>query len=210
MGMGSWNAKTSPGAKAYFDAHVEQVRRQGARPLGERPLLGRPRDPDSRRSSKVGLDRKAMRDYIADDRAQDHHRQDPLQGQREHRARRASVEPVAERRVRGGLAAEACATGADARPEAGLEVTPHRPHARTREPFDVADAWLELARLGPDHRRHLRAGRARPEPAVRADAHPEHRARRVPDARRLPHLVGAHRARASSPLRDAAGVVRCC
>jgi branched-chain amino acid transport system substrate-binding protein len=48
LGMGSWNAKTSAGAKAYFEAHTKQVRRQGARPLGQRPLLGRPGDSQRR------------------------------------------------------------------------------------------------------------------------------------------------------------------
>jgi branched-chain amino acid transport system substrate-binding protein len=33
LGMGSWNQKTSPGAKAYFDAHVKNSRRS--------PIAGR-------------------------------------------------------------------------------------------------------------------------------------------------------------------------
>ena len=41
MGMGSWNAKTSPGAKAYFDAHTK-VWRQRTRSLGQRSHMGRP------------------------------------------------------------------------------------------------------------------------------------------------------------------------
>lgn len=64
MGMGSWNSKTSPGAKAYFDAHVKKF---GGK------------EPDRWASghcwagleiltecvAKVGLDRKAIRDRIA-------------------------------------------------------------------------------------------------------------------------------------------------
>ncbi|WP_295642055.1 amino acid ABC transporter substrate-binding protein [uncultured Methylibium sp.] len=65
LGMGSWNAKTSPGAKAYFDAHVAKY--------------GAQKEPDRWASgatwagleiltagvARVGLDRKALRDYVA-------------------------------------------------------------------------------------------------------------------------------------------------
>ncbi len=65
LGMGSWNPKTSPGAKAYFDAHVQK--------------FGAAKEPDRWASghawagleiltaavAKVGLDRKAIRDYVA-------------------------------------------------------------------------------------------------------------------------------------------------
>jgi branched-chain amino acid transport system substrate-binding protein len=65
LGMGSWNSKTSPGAKAYFDAHVRK--------------FGAAKEPDRWASgatwagleiltaavAKVGLDRKAIRDYVA-------------------------------------------------------------------------------------------------------------------------------------------------
>ena len=65
LGMGSWNSKTSPSAKAYFDAHVKK--------------FGVAKEPDRWASghcwagmeiltnavAKVGLDRKALRDYIA-------------------------------------------------------------------------------------------------------------------------------------------------
>jgi branched-chain amino acid transport system substrate-binding protein len=65
LGMGSWNAKTSAGAKAYFDAHVKK--------------FGAAKEPDRWASghcwagleiltaavAKVGLDRKAIRDYVA-------------------------------------------------------------------------------------------------------------------------------------------------
>lgn len=65
LGMGSWNGKTSPGAKAYFDAHVKK--------------FGAAKEPDRWASgatwaaleiltaavAKVGLERKAIRDYVA-------------------------------------------------------------------------------------------------------------------------------------------------
>jgi branched-chain amino acid transport system substrate-binding protein len=64
LGMGSWNTKTSPGAKAYFDAHTKK-------------FAGK--EPDRWASghcwagleilqaavAKAGLDRKAIRDYVA-------------------------------------------------------------------------------------------------------------------------------------------------
>ena len=65
LGMGSWNSKTSPAAKAYFDAHVKK--------------FGAAKEPDRWASgatwasleiltaavAKSGLDRKAIRDYVA-------------------------------------------------------------------------------------------------------------------------------------------------
>jgi branched-chain amino acid transport system substrate-binding protein len=65
LGMGSWNGKTSPGAKAYYDAHVAK--------------FGAAKEPDRWASGatwasleiltaavgKAGLDRKAIRDYVA-------------------------------------------------------------------------------------------------------------------------------------------------
>ena len=65
LGMGSWNAKTSAGAKAYYEAHVRK--------------FGPQKEPDRWASGatwaaleiltaavgKVGLDRKAIRDYVA-------------------------------------------------------------------------------------------------------------------------------------------------
>jgi branched-chain amino acid transport system substrate-binding protein len=65
LGMGSWNGKTSPGAKAYFDAHVKK--------------FGAAKEPDRWASghawagleiltaavAKVGLDRRAIRDHVA-------------------------------------------------------------------------------------------------------------------------------------------------
>ncbi len=65
LGMGSWNAKRSAAAKAYFDAHVNK--------------FGAGKEPDRWASghawagleilraavANVGLDRKAIRDYVA-------------------------------------------------------------------------------------------------------------------------------------------------
>ena len=65
LGMGSWNSKTSPGAKAYFDAHVKK--------------FGAQKEPDRWASgatwasleilgnavARAGLDRKSIRDYVA-------------------------------------------------------------------------------------------------------------------------------------------------
>ena len=64
LGMGSWNAKTSPEAKAYFDAHTRRF--EGKEPdrwasghcwAGLQILQSA--------VGKVGLDRKALRDWIA-------------------------------------------------------------------------------------------------------------------------------------------------
>ena len=64
MGMGSWNGKTSPGAKAYFDAHVKKF--GGKEPdrwasgacWGALEIL-------TDAVAKHGLDRKAIRNYVA-------------------------------------------------------------------------------------------------------------------------------------------------
>ena len=64
LGMGSWNSKTSPGAKAYFDAHTKKFGGKepdrwasGACWAGLEILTAA--------VGKAGLDRKAIRDYIA-------------------------------------------------------------------------------------------------------------------------------------------------
>ena len=64
LGMGSWNAKTSPGAKAYFDAHTKKFGGKepdrwasGACWAGLEILTAA--------VGKHGLDRKAIRDYVA-------------------------------------------------------------------------------------------------------------------------------------------------
>lgn len=64
LGMGSWNAKTSPGAKAYFDAHSAKF--GGKEP--DRWASGHcwaGMEILTAGVKQVGLDRKALRDYIA-------------------------------------------------------------------------------------------------------------------------------------------------
>ena len=63
-GMGSWNARTSAAAKAYFDAH--KARFDGKEP--DRWASGHcwaGLEILTQAVAKVGLDRKALRDYIA-------------------------------------------------------------------------------------------------------------------------------------------------
>ncbi len=64
LGMGSWNGKTSPGAKAYFDAHTKKFGGKepdrwasGATWAGLEILTNAVKTH--------GLDRKAIRDYVA-------------------------------------------------------------------------------------------------------------------------------------------------
>ncbi len=64
LGMGSWNAKTSPGAKAYFEAHTKKFGGKepdrwasGACWAALEILTGG--------VAKHGLDRKALRDFVA-------------------------------------------------------------------------------------------------------------------------------------------------
>jgi len=64
LGMGSWNAKTNPGAKAYFDAHTKKY--GGKEP--DRWASGHcwaALEILQAAVAKVGLDRKAIRDYVA-------------------------------------------------------------------------------------------------------------------------------------------------
>jgi len=65
LGMGSWNGKTSPGAKAFFDAHVKKF---GAQKEPDRWASGATwaaLEILSAAVAKVGLDRKAIRDHVA-------------------------------------------------------------------------------------------------------------------------------------------------
>jgi len=65
LGMGSWNSKTSPGAKAYFDAHVKKF---GAQKEPDRWASGATwaaLEILTNAVAKAGLDRKAIRDYVA-------------------------------------------------------------------------------------------------------------------------------------------------
>ena len=64
LGMGSWNSKTSPGAKAYFDAHSKKF--DGKEP--DRWASGATWAGLEILTNAVkaqGLDRKAIRDYVA-------------------------------------------------------------------------------------------------------------------------------------------------
>jgi len=62
-GMGSWNAKTSPGAKAYFDAHVASQKKEPDRWASGACWAGL--EILTTAVKQVGLDRKAIRDYVA-------------------------------------------------------------------------------------------------------------------------------------------------
>jgi branched-chain amino acid transport system substrate-binding protein len=99
-GMGSWNAKTSPGAKAYFDAHVASQKKE----------------PDRWASGAAWAGLRGRH------HAQDHPRRHPFPGQRE-RGHARHHRPVAERRVRGGVAHGPRHRQAQ-RQQGGLEVIP--------------------------------------------------------------------------------------
>jgi branched-chain amino acid transport system substrate-binding protein len=63
MGMGSWNAKTSPGAKAYFDAHVASQKKEPDRWASGACWAGL--EILTNAVKQAGLNRKAIRDYVA-------------------------------------------------------------------------------------------------------------------------------------------------
>ena len=63
MGMGSWNGKTSPGAKAYFDAHVASQKKEPDRWASGAAWAGMEILTSAVKAH--GLDRKAIRDFIA-------------------------------------------------------------------------------------------------------------------------------------------------
>lgn len=63
MGMGSWNTKTSPAAKTYFEAHVKRFGKEPDRWASGHAWAGL--QILQQAVEKVGLDRKALRDYIA-------------------------------------------------------------------------------------------------------------------------------------------------
>jgi branched-chain amino acid transport system substrate-binding protein len=63
LGMGSWNTKTSAGAKAYFDAHVASQKKEPDRWASGACWAGL--EILSAAVKQVGLDRKAIRDYVA-------------------------------------------------------------------------------------------------------------------------------------------------
>lgn len=63
LGMGSWNPKVSPGAKTYFDAHASQMKKEPDRWASGHAWAGL--EILQQAVEKVGLDRKALREYIA-------------------------------------------------------------------------------------------------------------------------------------------------
>ncbi|MET0964375.1 MAG: amino acid ABC transporter substrate-binding protein [Noviherbaspirillum sp.] len=63
LGMGSWNSKLSPGAKAYFDAHSSQMKKEPDRWASGHTWAGL--EILQQAVEKVGLDRKALREHIA-------------------------------------------------------------------------------------------------------------------------------------------------
>lgn len=63
LGMGSWNGKTSAGAKAYFDAHVASQKKEPDRWASGACWASL--EILTTAVKQVGLDRKAIRDYVA-------------------------------------------------------------------------------------------------------------------------------------------------
>ncbi|RST52574.1 amino acid ABC transporter substrate-binding protein [Variovorax sp. MHTC-1] len=63
IGMGSWNAKTSPEAKAYFDAHTKKFGKEPDRWASGHCWAGL--EILQQAVARVGLDRKALREQIA-------------------------------------------------------------------------------------------------------------------------------------------------
>jgi branched-chain amino acid transport system substrate-binding protein len=62
-GIGSWSAKTSPDAKAYFDAHVKKFQKEPDRWASAHCWAGL--QILQAAIEKVGLDRQAIREHIA-------------------------------------------------------------------------------------------------------------------------------------------------
>jgi branched-chain amino acid transport system substrate-binding protein len=63
MGIGSWNAKANPASKAYFDAHVKRWNKEPDRWGSPHAWAGL--QILQKAIETVGLDRKRIRDYIA-------------------------------------------------------------------------------------------------------------------------------------------------
>ena len=62
-GLGTWNPRTSPAAKSYFDAHVAKFQKEPDRWASAHAWAGLQILQQS--VEKVGLDRKALREHIA-------------------------------------------------------------------------------------------------------------------------------------------------
>ena len=203
--MGSWNPKMSKAAQGLL-RRPRRAQQEGAGPLGQRPAWAALEILPAA-VEKVGLDRKAMRDHIAKTEF------DTVLGKMKFNGTEEVGMPGMVGQWQNGefeiVWPPARATAAAEPGQAGLEVG-----LRQLQPLTASclrRAGLSFARIPQSHvlrpvhrprrgrpgdRRHLCRGRARPEPAVRPDAHHEHRPRRVPHARRLPHLGGDDRARA--------------
>lgn len=63
LGMGSWNGKTSPAAKAYFEAHTRKFNKEPDRWASGHCWAGL--EILTNAVKQVGLERKAIRDYVA-------------------------------------------------------------------------------------------------------------------------------------------------
>lgn len=63
MGLGTWNPKSSPAAKAYYDAHVAKFKKQPDRWASAHAWAAL--QVMEQAVAKAGLDRKALRDAIA-------------------------------------------------------------------------------------------------------------------------------------------------
>jgi len=63
MGLGTWNPKANPAARAYFEAHVKRWQKEPDRWASAHCWAGL--QITQLAIEKVGLDRKKMRDYIA-------------------------------------------------------------------------------------------------------------------------------------------------
>jgi branched-chain amino acid transport system substrate-binding protein len=63
MGLGTWNPKSGPAAKAYFDAHVARWKKEPDRWASAHAWAGL--QILQRAVEKAGLDRRKIRDYIA-------------------------------------------------------------------------------------------------------------------------------------------------
>lgn len=63
MGLGTWNPKTGPAAKAYYDAHIAKFQKQPDRWASAHAWAGL--QILQQAVEKAGLDRKALRDTIA-------------------------------------------------------------------------------------------------------------------------------------------------
>ena len=101
--MGSWNAKTSPEAKAYFDAHTKKFGKEPDRWASGHCWAGL-RDPAAGGGARSGLDRKALREHIAKNEFKTILGPIRFEGS-ENASIPGTVAPVAGRRVRGGVAA---------------------------------------------------------------------------------------------------------